>query len=267
MTAEFLEIPVNGPIISYPIPAFVVIGLDEVGRGPLAGPVTAAGAVLRPGYKNDQIIASKQLSHQKRLELVSEVVANSLVTSVVSVGPRRIEALNIREASRVAMLLCVQRIWRSLARELQKQRAESSGQFNTPNYQLLIDGNVPLATTLPQETIIKGDAKIRCIAAASILAKVTRDSLMDELDRRFPGYNLAKNKGYPTKDHFSALEQLGPSRIHRRTFRGVRELLSVSSPVSPSIDSEARRGSSKSVSSSARVSGAQAELAFSTRRT
>ena len=79
MTAEFLEIPVNGPIISYPIPAFVVIGLDEVGRGPLAGPVTAAGVVLRPGYKNDQIIDSKQLSHQKRLGLFSETVGSSWV--------------------------------------------------------------------------------------------------------------------------------------------------------------------------------------------
>ncbi len=258
MTVERLGKPENGPIITHSIPAFVVIGLDEVGRGPLAGPVTAAGVVLRPGYDNDQIIDSKQLSHQKRVELFSEIVANSLVTSVISVGPRRIEALNIREASRLAMLLCVQRIWRSLARQ------NSDTDFT---YQLLIDGNVPLATTLPQETIIKGDAKIRCIAAASILAKVTRDSLMDELDRRFPGYNLAKNKGYPTKDHFSALEQLGPSRIHRRTFRGVRELLGQQLTFSPPVVGETRRGSRESVSSAARLSGAQAELAFSTRRT
>lgn len=193
---------------------FLIAGLDEVGRGPLAGPVTAACVVFPPGYRNARITDSKKLSERAREQLFPEICRMALAFSVVSVGARRIEALNIREASRLAMKLAAERVQRSLAAS-QPQAV----------LWLMIDGNVPLATVLPQETIIKGDSKILQIAAASILAKVTRDRMMVALDQRFTIYGFAKHKGYPTHDHQAALAAHGPSRLHRRTFAGVRELL------------------------------------------
>lgn len=192
----------------------IIAGIDEAGRGPLAGPVTAACVVYKPGYENSQITDSKKLSHKKREELYGEIIANSLAYSIVAVGPRRIESLNIREASREAMLLAVLRV----------QRILNSSPTFMPLH-LLIDGNVPLRTEISQETIIKGDEKISQIGAASILAKVYRDRIMEMLDLQYPKYNLAKHKGYPTKDHRESISLQGPSRIHRKTFAGVREYL------------------------------------------
>lgn len=179
-----------------------IAGVDEVGRGPLAGPVVAAAVVLRHGFWHPEIRDSKKLSAKKREQLVPIIKNAALSWSIVAVGPRRIERLNIREASRLAMSLAVARV-------------EAD--------RVLVDGNVPIDTFLPQETVIGGDDIYLPISAASILAKVWRDELMAILDLKYPGYNLGRHAGYPTTTHRSAIAALGPSLVHRRTFRGVVE--------------------------------------------
>ena len=181
-----------------------VAGVDEVGRGPLAGPVVAAAVVFNQGYSNPEIKDSKKLSAKKRESLVERIKSDALDWSIVSVGHHRIEVLNIREASRLAMRLAVERV--------------------SADY-VLVDGNTAIETNLPQKTVVKGDSLHVEIAAASILAKVWRDDLMAVLDKRYPGYELCKHAGYPTKLHKSQIAKIGPSPIHRKTFRGVREYL------------------------------------------
>jgi ribonuclease HII len=177
-----------------------VAGVDEAGRGPLAGPVVAAAAVFHGSYTNEKFVDSKTISRNKREILFEEIKEVALSWSIVAVGPRRIEALNILEASREAMRLAVQRV---------------SAKF------ILVDGNVPIRTSYPQQTVIGGDSLITHISAASILAKVYRDRLMDKLAQLYPQYGFEKHAGYPTKSHRQALIDHGPSRIHRRTFNGV----------------------------------------------
>lgn len=184
----------------------LIAGVDEVGRGPLAGPVTAAVAVFESGYKNNEIGDSKKLSAKKRESLVEVIKRDAVAWAVVSVGHHRIQKLNIREASRVAMALAVKRVKADL---------------------VLVDGNVPIDIDIPQETIIGGDALRVEIGAASILAKVWRDHLMEVLDKKYPGYGLAKHAGYPTEAHRNAVKLYGPSKIHRVEFRGVREYLPI----------------------------------------
>ena len=194
----------------------LIAGIDEAGRGPLAGPVTAACVVFPPEYQNPELADSKKLSEKKREQLANEIRQAALAFSVVSVGPRRIEALNIREATRLAMRLCLTRVLRNY------EISRSAG------LRVLIDGNMPIEFTdtfVEEETIIKGDQKVAVISAASILAKVGRDSLMINLDKKYPGYELAKHKGYPTKAHREKIAGLGPSRAHRQSFAGVREYL------------------------------------------
>ncbi len=181
--------------------------MDEVGRGPLAGPVVAAVCVFEQGYKNPEIKDSKQLSRKKRESLIERIKCDALEWAIVAVGPRRIEILNIREASRLAMSLALKRVVADL---------------------VLVDGNVPIVTDLPQQTIVGGDRLQVEISAASILAKVWRDNLMLKLDLRYPGYGLGAHAGYPTVTHRDAIALLGPSKIHRRTFRGVSEYVAKS---------------------------------------
>lgn len=196
---------------------FAVGGIDEAGRGPLAGPVTAACVVLPPCYHNDRIGDSKQLSHKLREELYPEIVQSAVAWSVVSVGPRRIESLNIRQATALAMRLAAERVFVKLAAKCPK--------LTRRDLHLLIDGNMLLETDLSQDAIVKGDSRVLAIAAASILAKVTRDRLMLTLDLHYPGYGFAGHKGYPTKPHIEKVAELGVSMAHRRTFSGVREYL------------------------------------------
>lgn len=179
-----------------------IAGVDEVGRGPLAGPVVAAVAVFEEGYSNPHIRDSKKLSAKQREELVGVIKADTVQWAIVSVGHRRIEELNIREASRLAMSLAVSRIKADL---------------------VLVDGNVPIACSTPQRTVIGGDDIHVEISAASILAKVFRDSLMAVLDKKYPGYAFSKHAGYPTEFHRKAIISLGPCPVHRRTFQGVKE--------------------------------------------
>lgn len=195
----------------------LIAGVDEAGRGPLAGPVVAAAVVLPYGYTNASITDSKKLSAKKREKLYDEIIKVAVSWSIVAVGPRRIERLNIREATRVAMKLAVER---------------TSAQFAR------IDGNTPIDINIPQETVIGGDAIHIEISAASILAKVWRDKLMVSLGEKYPGYGLESHAGYPTKTHRDAISATGPSRVHRRTFAGVKEFVSIpySQTVSGSIE-------------------------------
>ena len=188
---------------------WLIAGVDEAGRGPLAGPVTAACVVLPQGYENKMVQDSKKLSSKLRQELCREIKEVAVAYAVVSVGHRRIDQINIREATRLAMGLASGKVQAQLKRSIH----------------FLVDGNTEMRSKLSQQTIIKGDSLVPSISAASILAKETRDALMLELDIRYPGYGLAGHKGYPTKKHKEAIGQIGPSRIHRRTFAGVKEWL------------------------------------------
>lgn len=176
-----------------------ICGIDEVGRGPLAGPVVA-GAVILPKdhtilYLND----SKKLSEKKRELLYDEIMEHAVATGIGMVGPARIDEINILQATYEAMRIAIE--------NLQVK----------PDV-LLNDAVTIPEVEIPQVPIIKGDAKSISIAAASIIAKVTRDRLMKEYDQVIPGYDFAGNKGYGTKAHLEGLRRLGPSPIHRRTF-------------------------------------------------
>lgn len=176
-----------------------ICGIDEVGRGPLAGPVVA-GAVILPKdhtilYLND----SKKLSEKKRELLYDEIMEHAVATGIGMVGPARIDEINILQATYEAMRMAIE--------NLQVK----------PDI-LLNDAVTIPEVEIPQVPIIKGDAKSISIAAASIIAKVTRDRLMKEYDQVIPGYDFAGNKGYGTKAHLEGLRRLGPSPIHRRTF-------------------------------------------------
>lgn len=177
----------------------LICGVDEAGRGPLAGPV-AAGAVILPKdctilYLND----SKKLSEKRREELFWEIREKAVSYSVGIVGPERIDEINILQATYEAM------------------RQAVSGLGVVPDL-LLNDAVTIPELAIPQVPIIKGDAKSVSIAAASILAKVTRDHRMEEYDRQFPQYGFAKHKGYGTAAHVAALREFGPCPIHRRSF-------------------------------------------------
>lgn len=178
-------------------------GVDEAGRGPLAGPVVAAAVVFPAGYLNPDIRDSKLLSPARRELLFGVIRRDAVACAVASVPHEEIDRINILQASLAAM-----------------RRAVAA--LPTPADFLLVDGNRPIPScNLPQETLVGGDGRCLSIAAASILAKVSRDRMMGEFDLLYPGYGFAVHKGYPTADHLAAIRRLGPSPIHRRTFRGV----------------------------------------------
>jgi ribonuclease HII len=172
-------------------------GIDEAGRGPLAGPVVAAAVILPLDFHHAELNDSKKLSASKREELALIIKQHAIQYSIIAIGHRRVDILNIRQATRLAMSLALSKISADAA---------------------IIDGNMTINTLLPQFTIIKGDSKYLEIAAASILAKVYRDHLMKKLGRKYQGYGLERHAGYPTKSHRAAIASLGPSRIHRQTF-------------------------------------------------
>lgn len=181
-----------------------VAGVDEVGRGPLAGPVMAAAVILPVGLQIPGVDDSKKLSHHKRERLYDVIAANAIAIGIGSVGPETIDRINILQATRLAMLNAVQ--------QLSQQ----------PDY-LLIDGITPINSAIAQKTVKKGDSLSLSIAAASIIAKVSRDRLMAEMDLLHPGYGFAGHKGYGSATHLEAIRRLGPSPIHRLTFGGVKE--------------------------------------------
>ena len=185
----------------------LVAGLDEAGRGSLCGPVVAAAVILDPTGNLEGIKDSKCLSARKREHLYYRLVENSLCWAVGFVEAEEIDRINIKSATFKAMKEAVYR--------LEKKP-----------HLLLIDG-LPLSplSGIPQISVVKGDARCLSIAAASIIAKVTRDRIMVELDKDYPEYRLRKNKGYGTAEHLRALKLLGPSLIHRLTFNPMRSTI------------------------------------------
>ncbi|MEZ4600139.1 MAG: ribonuclease HII [Syntrophotaleaceae bacterium] len=183
-----------------------IAGVDEAGRGPLAGPVVAAAVILPEGFDLPGLDDSKKLSEKVREELYPEIRRQAYAFGIGVASPAEIDRINILQATLLAM-----------GRAIDRMRTR-------PDY-LLIDGITPIPLPLPQKTLKKGDHLSLSIAAASILAKVVRDRLMTFFDRRYPGYGFAGHKGYCCKQHFQAIAELGPCPIHRTTFSGVREYL------------------------------------------
>lgn len=177
----------------------LIVGVDEAGRGPLAGPVCAAAVVFDPLYQNEEINDSKKLSEKKREELFDVIKENALGYGIALVSADDIDKCNIYEATKIAMKKAI-------------------SQIKVP-YQLVITDAMPLKLDIPVQPIVKGDAQCLNVAAASILAKVTRDRYMKELDQKYPEYGFAKHKGYGTAFHMEAIKKYGPIEgVHRKTF-------------------------------------------------
>ena len=176
-----------------------VCGCDEAGRGPLCGPVVAAAVILPIGIEIEGLNDSKKLTEKKREKLFDIIKEKAIAYAIAEASPEEIDEINILNASMLAMRRAVEAL---------PTKADFA----------LIDGNCSRGFEIPTETVVSGDAKSCSIAAASILAKVTRDRGCIELDRQYPMYGIAKHKGYPTKDHMNAVREHGPSPIHRKTF-------------------------------------------------
>jgi ribonuclease HII len=190
----------------------LVAGLDEAGRGPLAGPVVAAAVLLPRRFLLPGLNDSKLVGESERERLAEEISRRAAGVGIGLASAREIDAMNILEASRLAMVRALQAL--------------------VPAPEFLLTDAVALPTVrLPQRAIIKGDVLCVSIAAASIIAKVTRDSLMRNYHRYYPQYNFEVHKGYPTPEHLTLLARYGPSEIHRRTFRPVRAVSEASNSV------------------------------------
>ena len=176
-----------------------ICGCDEAGRGPLCGPVVAAAVILPEGEVIEGLNDSKKLTEKKRERLYDEIISRALAYGIAEASPAEIDEINILNASMLAMKRAI---------EAMQIKADFA----------LIDGNHARGFDIPAEPVIKGDALSYSIAAASVLAKVTRDRGCIELDREYPEYGIAKHKGYPTKDHMDAVRLHGPSPIYRKSF-------------------------------------------------
>jgi ribonuclease HII len=183
-----------------------IAGLDEVGRGPLAGPVVAASVILQENCDNSSFVDSKTINAKNRSRLYLELKQNGAQISVGVVSEADIDRLNILQASLLAMKKAI------LSMPVK------------PDF-LLVDGNQPVPISIPQQTLVKGESKSASIAAASIVAKVVRDDMMDQYHLQYPEYNFKKNKGYPTLEHRNAIKIYGPCAIHRQSFKCVKEFL------------------------------------------
>ncbi len=188
-----------------------VAGVDEVGRGPLFGPVVAAAVILPADVDLDGLNDSKKLTEEEREHFSERVQRVALAWSVAEVDVVTIDRINILQASKLAMRLAV----------------DALGQQGWGPDHLLIDGNQKIDAVCRQTTIVSGDARSLSIAAASVIAKVHRDRLLCELDVKYPGYGLARNKGYSTPEHKKALVRLGATELHRRSFAPVAELFAL----------------------------------------
>ena len=199
----------------------IEVGCDEAGRGPLAGPVTAAAVILPPDYNNAILNDSKQLTQHQREALRKEIETQALAWAVAIVEPEEIDRLNILHASTHAMCLAVN----AIMGKRDGQVVCGGTEFGTtvPQF-ILVDGNrFYNETPLPYQCFVKGDARYMPIAAASILAKTHRDDIMQELHRQYPVYSWDSNKGYPTAKHYQAIEQYGITPHHRRSFNLYRQ--------------------------------------------
>ncbi len=183
-----------------------IIGVDEAGRGPLAGPVVAAAVVLKKNRFDARIDDSKKLSPRQREEAFPEILNNSIFGLGI-ISESIIDRVNILNATRMAMQKAIEQLLENLGPGLDKSRVH-----------IIVDGKMRLELDYPCTDIIKGDGKSLSIASASILAKVTRDRLMVECDRLFPGYGFKQHKGYGTPGHLKAIRKLGLSSVHRKSF-------------------------------------------------
>ena len=182
----------------------LIAGVDEVGRGPLAGPVVAAAVILPKACKIPGLNDSKKIPKSKHKEIYEAVLQNAISIGIGVKDNQVIDQVNIYEATKLAMM-------------------EAIGQLEPQPQHLLIDA-MKLDLPIPQTSIIKGDANSLSIAAASIVAKVTRDQMMEEFDKEYPGYDFAQNAGYGTANHLAGLDQLGVTPIHRRSFEPVKSM-------------------------------------------
>jgi ribonuclease HII len=189
--------------------ALRIAGVDEVGRGPLFGPVVAAAVILPKGCRLQGLTDSKKLSEKKRNELDLEIRACAVAWAIAAVDAETIDRINIRRASLEAMRRAVEML-------------AQAPDFLLPDF-LLIDGRDTIEWECKQQAVIQGDALSFSIAAASVLAKVHRDRMMVEFDATFPGYGLARHKGYCSAEHMEALARLGPTPLHRKSFQPVAQ--------------------------------------------
>lgn len=183
----------------------LIAGIDEVGRGPLVGPVVACSVILPVNYKLEGLTDSKKLSVKKREKFYDILVKDAISYGIGVIDNNKIDEVNIYEATKLAMLSAIKNM---------KVK---------PEY-LLIDA-MKLNTDIPSNSIIKGDSKSLSIAAASVIAKVERDRMMLELDKKYPYYDFKNNKGYPTKKHIEAIKKHGITSLHRKTYGPVKEYL------------------------------------------
>lgn len=192
----------------------IIAGVDEAGCGPLAGPVVACAVILPKDYFNPQIYDSKKLTQELRKKLFFEILNVAIDVGIGLADNREIDKLNIRKATKLAMKRAI------LDLEIKPDAILVDGNFFDLNLnELNYNKNVEVIN------IVKGDRKSISIASASIIAKVFRDELMDYYDKIFPGYKFAKNKGYPTAEHMKAIRKLGITKIHRKTYKPIPELL------------------------------------------
>jgi ribonuclease HII len=183
-----------------------IAGIDEAGRGPLAGPVVAGAVILPQEFYLLHLDDSKRLSPQRREQLFDAIYEQAVSVGIGIVGPAEIDRINILQASLLSMRMAVDNL------------------RPAPDY-LLVDGTFPIRSPVPQQAIKHGDRRCLCIAAASTIAKVTRDRLMALYDEEFPEFGFGKNKGYGTEKHRAAIRTFGYCSIHRKTFRGVKEYI------------------------------------------
>jgi len=182
-----------------------ICGTDEAGRGPLAGPVVAAAVILPKNMLIEGVNDSKQLTEKKREELFDVIMEKALAVGIAFVDNKKIDEINILEASRLAMMEAIKKL------------------KIKPDY--VLSDCMKMDIGIPVKPIVKGDALSINIAAASIIAKVTRDRYMDEMDLKYPNYGFKGHKGYPTKSHIEAIEKYGITEIHRRTFKPIKTML------------------------------------------
>lgn len=192
-------------IKAYQLGKKYIVGLDEAGRGPMAGPLVVGAVIFEKGYYNEDINDSKQLSEKKREMLYDLIIQDALAYQIEIIDVDEVDRLNVYQASRKGMIDAIKHI------------------SIVPDYAL--SDAMPLGDVIEHEAIIKGDSLSMSIAAASILAKVTRDRIMKEYDFLYPQYGFAKHKGYPTKQHKEALKIYGVTPIHRHSFQPVRDVL------------------------------------------
>ncbi len=183
-----------------------IAGIDEAGRGPLAGPVVSAAVILPVSFSDSEINDSKKMGAKKRDILYEKIYEHALSVGIGIVDAVEIDRINILQASLVSMSIAVKNLWPQ------------------PDY-LLIDGKFRILSSIPHEPVIHGDSLSISVAAASIVAKVSRDRLMGRYDEEYPQFGFSAHKGYPTRAHREAIRKFGCCPIHRRSFRGVKEYL------------------------------------------